>query len=124
MFKFLLNLSSIDPIYTVWSSNIAFLLNLCELDFNYLNLKGIRFADTNLSGANFIGTDLENSQMDNVNLTGANFSDANLKYSNWKGTVTTELGILVGNRSPVISIAFSPNGFILASGTVLFEKIF
>lgn len=109
-------LSCFDKKFQTCSSNAAYLLNAGGINFNYMNLKGIRLEDVDLSGGNFIRTNLERSQMKRVNLSSADFTESNLNNIDWRDIETKEVWISHKQNNPIWSVAFLPHSVVVASG--------
>lgn len=96
--RLILALSCLSEKYTICSSNAALLLNASRVNFNDMNLAGIRLTETDISGANFIRANLENSRMRKVKISSADFTEANLKGIDWSDMEVKEVQMCKGHN--------------------------
>lgn len=92
------------------------MLNASRISFNDMNLRDIRLKDTDLSGGKFIRANMEGSHMTRVKIASADFTEANLRDIDWQEIQAKEVQIHKGHTDPMWSIAFSPSGFVVATG--------
>ena len=69
-------------------------------------------------GANLVSSNLSGSKFDNVDISGMNLNGAMLFNCKWKNLRIQEVNKLEGHSREVTSVCFSPDGSILASGSV------
>lgn len=83
LIRFLLTLSCLYEKFIICSSNAAQLFAANGINFNNMNLRGIKLLDTDLSAGSFIRTNLEGSQFRRVKLISGSFNRANLRNIDW-----------------------------------------
>ncbi|CAD8089123.1 unnamed protein product [Paramecium primaurelia] len=115
--QFLVHLTSIDQTLIQCGSNSLKLLVQMQVNLNNINFENIKIKNTSLVGANFVRYNFSGSQFNNVNINGINLNGALLFNCQWKNLRIPELNQLNGHTSMVLSVCFSPDGNILASGS-------
>ncbi|MDJ0615982.1 MAG: pentapeptide repeat-containing protein [Calothrix sp. MO_192.B10] len=60
-----------------------------DVNFDFLNLRGLNLNDANLQDASFIGTDLSESTLENTNLSGAKLAQSHLYQANLNNACLT-----------------------------------
>ncbi|CAD8169889.1 unnamed protein product [Paramecium pentaurelia] len=118
-----------------------FNVDLIQVDLRNLSFENIRIKNTSLIGGNFVQCNLNGSEFDNVDFSGLNLNGTQMFNCKWKnikihkfnkldGHNSSDCSIrlwdiktgqskakLVGHTSQVMSVYFSPDGNILASGS-------
>ncbi|CAD8089152.1 unnamed protein product [Paramecium sonneborni] len=115
--KFLVLLTKIDQKFIQSGSNSLNLLVEMKVDLTMQNFEKIKIKDTSLFGANFAKCNLSGSQFDSVNINGINFNGALLFNCKWKNLRINEQFLMNGHSDDVLSVCFSPDRTILASGS-------
>jgi uncharacterized protein YjbI with pentapeptide repeats len=101
----------------VAAANAITVLNAASIPLSYLDLHGIRVGNANLSQALLHGSNLQGTDLTGCDLTRADLGEANLQEAKMEGVQFGLMPSLEGHRGPVNSVAFSPDGTRLVSGS-------
>ena len=94
------------------------LLNAAQYSFAALDLRGIRAPHAALQCGNFFNADLRGAVLAGADLRGAVLDFADLRGADLTGAALSELrATLIGHRLPVLSVAVSPDGRTIVSGS-------
>ncbi|CAD8196859.1 unnamed protein product [Paramecium pentaurelia] len=116
-FKFLVLLTAIDKTLVQCGSNSLNLLVRMKVDLRNQNFENIRIENSSLVGANFVKCNLSGSEFQNVEISGMNLNGAELFNCKWNNLKIHKLNKLDGHTWSVLSVCFSPDGTMLASGS-------
>ncbi|CAD8190165.1 unnamed protein product [Paramecium pentaurelia] len=116
--KLIVHLTSLDKNLIQSGSNSLNILVEIKVDLTNQFFLNIRIQNTSLIGGNFAKCNLSGAEFQNININGMNLNGAQLIDCKWKNLRINDLHQLNGHDGPVNSLCFSPDGIILASGSM------
>ncbi|CAD8167962.1 unnamed protein product [Paramecium octaurelia] len=115
LFKFLVQLTSVDDNYIQCGSNSLHLLVEMKVDLREQSFENIRIRNTSLIRAKLVRCDLSGSEFDNVIIRGINLNGAKLFNCKWRNLGINEGILLNGHVGKINSVCFSRDSNYLAS---------